>query len=154
MNTYGGVDVYIHVFLNWALGRGEWSASRLGKFIPVEKAPCTYWIGCWLGLRVDLDDMVKWRLLTASGLKLRPLGFLSYSHSLCRLRYAHFSDSITCNRRNKLDTKCHKVSRTWKDSLDKGPKLRKIDVILWDFVRRTKDRFSYDNCDRKWILER
>jgi hypothetical protein len=31
MKTYWGVEVYLHAFLTWALGGGEWSASRLGK---------------------------------------------------------------------------------------------------------------------------
>jgi hypothetical protein len=30
METYGGVDVEIHVFLTSALARGEWLASRPG----------------------------------------------------------------------------------------------------------------------------
>jgi hypothetical protein len=34
LKTYGGVDVYIHIFLTSALVGGEWLASRLGRFIP------------------------------------------------------------------------------------------------------------------------
>jgi hypothetical protein len=45
MKVYGGVDVKIHVFLTSALVRGEWSASRPGRFIPGEIAPDTHWIG-------------------------------------------------------------------------------------------------------------
>jgi hypothetical protein len=36
MNTYGGVAP---PFLTSALGRGEWSASRSGRFTPRERAP-------------------------------------------------------------------------------------------------------------------
>jgi hypothetical protein len=32
MNAYGGVNVYIHIFLTSALAGGEWSASRPGRF--------------------------------------------------------------------------------------------------------------------------
>jgi hypothetical protein len=48
MNTYGGVDVQIHVFLTSALVGGEWSASRLCRFTPGYQ-----WIGGWV------DDMEK-----------------------------------------------------------------------------------------------
>jgi hypothetical protein len=34
MKAYGGVDIYIHVFLTSALVGGEWSASRPGRFTP------------------------------------------------------------------------------------------------------------------------
>jgi hypothetical protein len=39
MKAYGGVDVYIHVFLTSALVGGEWSASRLGRLTPGEETP-------------------------------------------------------------------------------------------------------------------
>jgi hypothetical protein len=39
MKTYGGVDVYIHVFLTSALLGGERSVSRPGRFIPTEIDP-------------------------------------------------------------------------------------------------------------------
>jgi hypothetical protein len=32
-------------FLSWALGEGEWSASRLCRFTPKERAPGTHLIG-------------------------------------------------------------------------------------------------------------
>jgi hypothetical protein len=34
MKMYGGVDVYIHIFLTSALAGGEWSASRPESFTP------------------------------------------------------------------------------------------------------------------------
>jgi hypothetical protein len=54
MKTYGGVDVYIHIFLASALVGGEWSASRPGRFTPGERAPGTHWIGEWVGPRAGL----------------------------------------------------------------------------------------------------
>jgi hypothetical protein len=48
MKAYRGVDVQIHVFLTLALAGDEWSASRLGRFTPLERAPGTYWIGGWV----------------------------------------------------------------------------------------------------------
>jgi hypothetical protein len=59
MKMYGGVDVKIHIFLTLALFVGEWSASRLGRFTPVERAPGTHWIGDWVDHRAGLDDEEK-----------------------------------------------------------------------------------------------
>jgi len=42
-----------------ALDGGEWSASRPGRFTPRERAPCTNWIGGWVGSRASLDAVVK-----------------------------------------------------------------------------------------------
>jgi hypothetical protein len=39
MQTYGGVEVYIHAFLTLTLGRCEWSASLPGHFAPLERFP-------------------------------------------------------------------------------------------------------------------
>jgi hypothetical protein len=53
------MDVYLHAFLTFALGGGEWSASRPGRFTPMEKSPGTHWIGGWVGPRTVLDAVVK-----------------------------------------------------------------------------------------------
>jgi hypothetical protein len=45
--------------LTSALGGGEWSASRPGRFAPRERAPGTHWIGGWVGPRAVLDAVVK-----------------------------------------------------------------------------------------------
>jgi hypothetical protein len=37
-----------------ALDGGEWSASRPVHFTPGEMAPCTLWIGGWVGTRAGL----------------------------------------------------------------------------------------------------
>jgi hypothetical protein len=74
MKTYGGVDVYIHVFLASALVRNEWPTPRPCRFTMGETAPATHCIGGWVGPRDGLDDMEKWKLLTLQGLQLRPHG--------------------------------------------------------------------------------
>jgi hypothetical protein len=58
MKAYGGVDVYIHIFLTSALAGGEWSASRPCRFTLGERAPGTHWIGGWVDPRAGQDD---WR---------------------------------------------------------------------------------------------
>jgi hypothetical protein len=87
MKTYGGVDLWIHVFLNSALVEDEWSASRPGRLTPEETAPGTHWIGGWVGLRADLYDVTNRKFLTLPGLELQTLGHPARSQSLYRLRY-------------------------------------------------------------------
>jgi hypothetical protein len=70
MKTYGGVDVYIHVFLTSVLFGGEWSDSCPGRFTPGERAPVTHWIWSWMGPIADLGDMEKWKFLRPPGLQL------------------------------------------------------------------------------------
>jgi hypothetical protein len=69
MKAYGGVDVYINIFLTSALVGGEWSALLPGCFIPGE-TPGTHWIGGWVGLRAGLDDVEKRKFLTVPRLEL------------------------------------------------------------------------------------
>jgi hypothetical protein len=58
MKTYGGVDLYTHVFLTPALVGGEWSASRPGRFITGEEPP--FPLDTRLGgTHSRLDDMEK-----------------------------------------------------------------------------------------------
>jgi hypothetical protein len=87
MKAYGGVDIYIHIFLASALVGGEWSASRPGRFTLGEGAPGTHWIGDWVGPRAGLDDVEKRKFLSFPGLELRPLGRPARSQSLYRLSY-------------------------------------------------------------------
>jgi hypothetical protein len=87
MNAYGGVDVYIHIFLTSALAGGEWSASRSDRFIAGERAPGTHWIGGWVDPRTGLDVLENGKFLTLPGLELQPLGRPARSQSLYRLSY-------------------------------------------------------------------
>jgi hypothetical protein len=72
MKAYGGVDVWIHIFLTSALAGGGWSASRPGRITPGEKAPGAHCIGGWVDPRAGLDDMEMIKFLTLPGLELRP----------------------------------------------------------------------------------
>jgi hypothetical protein len=74
MKTYGGANVYVHIFLTSAMVGGEWSASRPGRFTPGERAPGIYWIGDWMGPRFGLDNVEKRKLLSLPELELRRLG--------------------------------------------------------------------------------
>jgi hypothetical protein len=105
MKAYGGVGVYIHVFLTSALVGGEWSASRPGRFTPGERAPGTHWIGGWVDPRAGLDDVEKRKILTLPGLELRPLGRPASRQSLYRLLYPGSDDTI-CTFLLPKDSKC------------------------------------------------
>jgi hypothetical protein len=87
MTAYGGVDVWIYIFLTSALAGGERSASRPCPFTPGERDPGTHWMGGWVDPRASFDDVKKRKLLTLPGLELRPLVRPARSQSLCRLRY-------------------------------------------------------------------
>jgi hypothetical protein len=82
METCEIVDVYIHIFLTWALVGWQLSASRSCHFIP-----CTHWKGGWVDPRAGLDAMEKLKLLTLLGLELRLLHRQARSQSLYRQRH-------------------------------------------------------------------
>jgi hypothetical protein len=46
-------------FLISALGGGEWSDLRSGRFTPVERARGNHWIGSWVGPIAGLDAMKR-----------------------------------------------------------------------------------------------
>jgi hypothetical protein len=93
-------------FTNWALcHEGVWGSGCIDphfldlgtswrwvvsftplSLYPREGAPCTYWIGGWMGPRAGLDDLEKRKFLTLPGLELRPLDRPARSQSLYRLR--------------------------------------------------------------------
>jgi hypothetical protein len=79
MKTYRKVDVYIHVYLT--------SASRPGRFTPIERATSTHCIGGYLGPRTGMDDVERRKILPLPGLEFRPLGRPARSQSLYRLSY-------------------------------------------------------------------
>jgi hypothetical protein len=105
IKTYGGVDVYIHILLTSALVGGEWSDSLPSRFTPGERAPCTCWIGGWVGPRACLDDVEKRKFLALPALEFRPFGRPGRSQSLYRLRYrdSHFK-SISLQKKKKKST--------------------------------------------------
>jgi hypothetical protein len=82
MQAYGGVDVYIHIFLTSALVH----ASCSDRFTPGEKAPPLP-----VELEVGRTSEPVWatlrKLLTLPGLKLRPLSRPARSQLLYRLCY-------------------------------------------------------------------
>jgi hypothetical protein len=63
MKAYGGVDVYIQVFLTSALVGGVWSASRPGRYTHGKRNSGTHWIGAWVGPRAGLNDVEKRQFL-------------------------------------------------------------------------------------------
>jgi hypothetical protein len=105
VKTYGEVDVQIHVFLTSALVRGEWSASRPGRFTPSKKPLSVHSLGDWLGPRIGLGDVGKRKFLNVAELELRPLGRPARTQSLYRLRYPG-SNFITKNQYYILDCVC------------------------------------------------
>jgi hypothetical protein len=62
MNTYGGVEVYLHAFLTSALSGGERSASSSGRFIPG-----ILWIEDWVDSRAGLDAVSKKKIHAPAG---------------------------------------------------------------------------------------
>jgi hypothetical protein len=69
MKTYGGVDVWIHIFLTSALVGGEWSASRTGRFTPGERDHVIHWIEGWVGPNAGLGLVEKRKILTLNDSK-------------------------------------------------------------------------------------
>jgi len=59
METYGGVEVWLHAFLTSALDGGEWSASLPGRFAPREGAPNARWVGGWVGTGGGMDALAR-----------------------------------------------------------------------------------------------
>jgi hypothetical protein len=82
MKAYGGVDVWILIFLTSALAGGEWLASRPGSF-----TPGTHWIGGSVDPRARLDVVENSIFFTLARLELETPGRPARSQSLYRLRY-------------------------------------------------------------------
>jgi hypothetical protein len=59
MKTYWVSEGIAPRILDLALDGDKWSASRPGRFTPMERAPGTHWIGGWVGPRAFLDAVVK-----------------------------------------------------------------------------------------------
>jgi hypothetical protein len=56
-------------FLTSAVGGGEWSASRLGRFTPGERAPAIHLLESWVGLEAGLEVLEKRKMLLLSGIR-------------------------------------------------------------------------------------
>jgi hypothetical protein len=59
-------------FSTSALYKGEWSASRPGRFTAEEIAPGTHWIGGWVGPTAALDFVEETKILTLLGFEPGP----------------------------------------------------------------------------------
>jgi hypothetical protein len=57
----GGLEVKLHVFLSSAIGSGEWSGSRTGRFTPGERGPYTLRKGGWADTKAGLAIPVTGR---------------------------------------------------------------------------------------------
>jgi hypothetical protein len=92
MKAYGGVDVYIHVYLTLALAGGEWLASRPGRFIPGKRAPW-YSLDTRLGRPQNRSGRRgEEKILDPTGTRTLNPGRPARSQSLYRLRYPSFTN--------------------------------------------------------------
>jgi hypothetical protein len=80
MKTYGGVDVWIHVFLASALVGGESLASRPSHFNPVKRR--------LVGSQRLSTRYGEVNILNPLGLELQPLSRIARSQSLYRLSHS------------------------------------------------------------------
>jgi hypothetical protein len=71
MKTHGGIGVKLSTFLTSALGGGEWSAARPGRFISGETVDSTHWIGGCVDPRAGLDAVAR-RKMSLSMLGMEP----------------------------------------------------------------------------------
>jgi hypothetical protein len=68
-----GVEVIAPPFVTSALDRGEWLASRPGRFTPEERTSGIHWIGGWVDVRAGLDALEKRKVLLLPGVEPRPV---------------------------------------------------------------------------------
>jgi hypothetical protein len=87
---HGGMEVQLHAFLTSAIYGSEWSASRLSRFTPGERALDTHWIGGWVGPRAGLDEVEKRKIPSPHGGSnpdRTARSLVDISAELCRLHY-------------------------------------------------------------------
>jgi hypothetical protein len=92
MKTYGGMDVWSHIFLTSALIGCEWSASRPGRFTPGERSPRTHWIWGWVDPWSGLD--AGWLPNDYMALCLRSVNMFNYKKE--RKKLSTLYRFITC----------------------------------------------------------
>jgi hypothetical protein len=73
MTTFGGVDIYIEVFVTSAQVGAEWSASHLRCFTTREAVSDTHSM-VQVGLRAGLNAVEQRKFFNLSELKLRSFG--------------------------------------------------------------------------------
>jgi hypothetical protein len=49
------------------VGRGDWSASRHGRFTPRDRTPGTFWLWGWVGPRAGLDAVDERKTFSLAG---------------------------------------------------------------------------------------
>jgi hypothetical protein len=86
MKAYGGVHVYIHIFLTSSLVGGEWSASRPAA-LPPGSSPWYPLYRKLCGPQSRSERREEDKILDPTGLELQPLRRSARSQSLYRLRY-------------------------------------------------------------------
>jgi hypothetical protein len=103
--VYGGVDLYIHVFLTSPLVGSQWLASRSAPLPPGERhlpPPGIKQIGCWLGPRDSINYIEKWKFSKALYITYKTWSSLLFLmlwqlviHSLDRILNQFYSIHIT-----------------------------------------------------------
>jgi hypothetical protein len=63
------------------------SWREVDSFTPWRFTPCTHWIGGWVGIRTDLDDVERRKILPLPEIELPPLCRPARSQSLYWVRY-------------------------------------------------------------------
>jgi hypothetical protein len=115
MKTYGGVDVYVHVFLTSTLFGGERSASRPGRLTPRERDPRTHWIGSWMtlersGQRQRGENFCHYRDSKADPLAVQPVAsrytYCAIPTPTIVVRHAKFGMEIDHKHTYKFCIKC------------------------------------------------
>jgi hypothetical protein len=73
MKTYGGAEVYLHVFLTLVMDRDDWSVPHRGCISLGERASHISRIG-WLGPKADLEALEKRKTFALLGTEPGILG--------------------------------------------------------------------------------
>jgi hypothetical protein len=146
MKTYGGMDVWTHVFSISGLVWGEWSASRPGRFTPGERAPGTHWIGNWVGPRASLHSMhptTKW--------------LLNYRTVLLLSQMSDYATSFVNNRNDQCMEFCLPMVLKSTDVSEEHPppsSRSKNKLVYARLILRTWKRRRTCSSETSMVLER